>query len=99
MFGLMQIVAAVAVIAAISLGFVALGLSLDRKALRREVLSLKRELAIANTAHRTITNRLEVVKQDNLSLEKALAEKVAVKAATQPKRDPKTGRFIPRAKA
>ena len=103
MFDLMEAVAAVAVIAAISLGFVALGLSLHRKALRREVRSLKSELAIANRTHEAISNRLEVVKKDNRELEREngrlKAEKVAVKVAAQPKRDPATGRFLPRAQA
>lgn len=92
MVDVMDALAAAAVIAAITLGFVALGLSLNLKAARRE-------LSAEKMANEAISNRLEVVKQDNRDLEREVGRVKAEKVAMKPKRDPVTGRFIPKAKA
>lgn len=89
MVDLMDAVAAVAVLAAITLGFIALSATLDRKSLRRELKAEKR----ANDA---MTIRLEEVKKQNLELQRENGRIVAEKRAAKPKRDPATGRFISR---
>jgi hypothetical protein len=92
MFDMMQAVAVAALIVATILGVVAFVIYRDRK-------SLLRELKDEKLASLAISNRLEVVKGDNRELQRENGRLKAEKLLAQPKRDPVTGRFIPRAQA